>query len=88
MIENRHLVTCSELETLTVNWGSKKQSCVALSTAKAEYMSLTMAAKEGIWLNRLLSEMKAEKEQSSPVTLYEDKPVRDLFVQKPSVPWT
>ena len=41
----------------TVSWGSKKQSWVTLSTAEAEYMSLTMAAKEGIWLNRLLAEM-------------------------------
>ena len=39
----------------TVFWGSKKQSCVALSTAEDEYMSLTLAAKEGIWLNRLLA---------------------------------
>ena len=56
----------------TVSWGSKKQSCVALSTAEAEYMSLTMAAKEGIWLNRLLAETNVEKEPSNPVTLYED----------------
>ena len=35
-------------------------------------MSLTMAAKEGIWLNRLLAEINVEKEPSNPVTLYED----------------
>ena len=35
-------------------------------------MSLTVAAKEGIWLNRLLAEMNVEKEPSTPVTLYED----------------
>ncbi len=56
----------------TVSWGSKKQSCVALSTAEAEYMSLTMAAKEGIWLNRLLAEMEVRKEPSKPVVLFED----------------
>ena len=56
----------------TVSWGSKKQSCVALSTAEAEYMSLTLAAKEGIWLNRLLAELQLEKEPSKPVVIFED----------------
>ena len=33
-----------------VSWRSKKQSCIALSTAEAECMSLTSAAQEAIWL--------------------------------------
>ena len=36
-----------------VNWRSKKQMCVALSTAEAEYMALTSAAQEAIWLREL-----------------------------------
>ena len=32
-----------------VSWRSKKQSCIALSTAEAECMSLTSAAQEAIW---------------------------------------
>ena len=35
---------------------SKQQSSVALSSYKAEYMDLTEAAKEVIWLARLLAE--------------------------------
>ena len=33
-----------------VTWKSKKQSCVALSTAEAEYMALSSAAQEAIWI--------------------------------------
>ena len=37
-----------------VSWRSKKQSCVALSMAEAEYMALASAAQEAVWLRRLL----------------------------------
>jgi len=40
-----------------VNWMSKKQSVVALSTTEAEYMAATHASKEAIWLQRLCSSM-------------------------------
>ena len=33
-----------------VTWRSKKQSCVVLSTAEAEYMALSSAAQEAVWL--------------------------------------
>ena len=33
-----------------VSWMSKKQSVVALSTTKAEYMAATHASKEVVWL--------------------------------------
>ena len=41
-----------------VSWRSKKQSCVALSTAEAEYMALASAAQEAIWLRRLRNDLK------------------------------
>jgi len=40
-----------------VNWMSKKQSLVALSTTKVEYMVATHASKEVLWLQRLCSSM-------------------------------
>eukprot|EP00253_Pinus_taeda_P005709 PITA_05709 len=40
-----------------VSWMSKKQSVVALSTTKAEYMGATHARKEAVWLQRLCSSM-------------------------------
>ena len=33
-----------------VSWRSKKQTCVALSTAEAEYVALASAAQEAIWI--------------------------------------
>eukprot|EP00253_Pinus_taeda_P024770 PITA_24770 len=40
-----------------VNWMSKEQSIVALSTTEAEYMVATHARKEAVWLQRLCSSM-------------------------------
>ena len=40
-----------------VSWMSKKQSVVALSTTKVEYVAATHASKEAVWLQRLCSSM-------------------------------
>lgn len=37
----------------TIDWSSKKQTIVALSSAEAEYVALTEAAKEVIWVRRI-----------------------------------
>jgi hypothetical protein len=38
-----------------VSWSSKRQATVALSSCEAEYIAETEAAKEAIWLKRLLN---------------------------------
>ena len=53
-----------------ITWKSKKQSCVALSTAEAEYMSLAGATQEAIWLRQLLSDLK--RYPSKATQIYED----------------
>jgi hypothetical protein len=40
-----------------ITWQSKKQPTVALSTAEAEYLSLSSATKEMLWLRQLLAEL-------------------------------
>ncbi len=40
-----------------VAWSSRRQPCVALSSTEAEFVASCDAAKEGVWLKRLLSEM-------------------------------
>ena len=40
-----------------VSWFSKKQPVVALSTAEAEYVSLSSATQEAVWLRRLLQDL-------------------------------
>jgi len=45
-----------------VSWRSTLQSTVALSTTEAEYMALTEAMKEAIWLQGLLDDLGVEQE--------------------------
>src|SRR5579859_3800899 len=40
-----------------VSWAAKKQPTVALSSMESEYMALTQAAKESIWIQRLIEEL-------------------------------
>lgn len=53
-----------------VSWLSKKQATVALSTAEAEYVALTTATQEAIWLRRLLTDVG--KPLAEPVVINED----------------
>ena len=40
-----------------VSWKSRKQTCVALSTAEAEYVALSAAVQESLWLQQLMSDI-------------------------------
>ncbi|WVZ00881.1 hypothetical protein V8G54_026950 [Vigna mungo] len=40
-----------------VSWQSKLQKCVTLSTAEAEYVAVTEASKEMLWMKNFLSEL-------------------------------
>ena len=59
-----------QIQGNTVSWCSKRQACVARSTTEAEYMALSIACQESIWLRRLLSDIQVN--QQSPSTIYED----------------
>ncbi|KAE8671810.1 ABC transporter B family member 7 [Hibiscus syriacus] len=48
-------------EKAPVSWKSTLQSTVTLSTTEAEYMEVTEAVKETIWLNGLLGELGMEQ---------------------------
>ena len=53
-----------------ISWRSKKQTSVALSTAEAEYIALSQAAQEAIWLRQLSTDLLCKPQQ--PTTVYED----------------
>ncbi len=54
-----------------VCWRSKKQSIVATSSCEAEYMAAYSAAKESIWLSKMIAEMTGSKE-TRPQTIFVD----------------
>ena len=40
-----------------ISWNSSKQKTVSLSSTEAEYIALTNAVKEAVWLKQLLEEL-------------------------------
>ena len=53
-----------------MSWRSKKQTSVALSTAKAEYVAIAFTAQEALWLRHFLMDMIAEP--PGPMVICED----------------
>lgn len=54
-----------------ISWNSKRQLTVALSSTEAEYMSLTSAIQEALWLKQLDDEL-CPKNTATPLTVYCD----------------
>ena len=48
-----------------VSWSSKKQATVALSTAEAEYVAATHAAKQILWHRSLLDKLEIQQPETS-----------------------
>ena len=57
--EHRHAIsgTVFLMDGGAISWSSQKQELVTLSTAEAEYVATTHAAKEAIWLCQLIFEL-------------------------------
>jgi len=53
-----------------IAWSSKKQSCVALSTAEAEIVAASSCVQDALWFTSLLSEFGLAPPQ--PITVFED----------------
>ena len=54
-----------------ISWKSKKQRTVALSSTEAEYMALSEATQEAVWLKTFLIEL-GEMHENDAVKIYED----------------
>ena len=64
-----------------ITWSSRKQSSVALSTVEAEYMALSVATQEAIWLRQLQEELGME--ETGPTLIYEDNQGAISMVKNP-----
>ena len=54
-----------------ISWRSKKQRTVALSSTEAEYMALSEAIQEAVWLKAFMCEL-GEVTGNDALTVYED----------------
>ncbi|PSR87022.1 hypothetical protein PHLCEN_2v5280 [Hermanssonia centrifuga] len=70
--EHRHAISgyVFLVDSGAVSWSSKKQELVPLSTTEAEYVAVTHAAKEAMWIRRLIGEVYRPLEE--PTTLFSD----------------
>lgn len=48
-----------------VTWSSKKQETIALSSSEAEYTAATSAARQALWLRKLLADFNYEQNKST-----------------------
>ena len=55
-----------------ISWMSKKQPTVALSSTEAEYIALTQAVKESMWIQRFLKEIGRYDGVKDANVIYED----------------
>ena len=61
---------CIKFMGSTITWTSRKQSLVTLSSTEAEYVALSEAMKETLWLRRLMKDFNQDIPQS--ITVFED----------------
>ena len=59
-----------QLGSGTVSWSSRKQQTVAKSSTEAEYVALSSATQEAVWLRRLMKDLG--RQMDAPTTIYED----------------
>lgn len=55
----------------SISWACRKQSCIALSSTEAEYVSLAEACQEAIWIKKLLKGFLGQ--ENIEAIIYEDK---------------
>lgn len=62
-----------------ISWGTRKQSCVALSSTEAEFVALSEGCQELIWLKKLLADL--QEERKDPTIVWEDNQSAIRMVQ-------
>jgi hypothetical protein len=80
-IAARHVVFFSSLVVGQYSGKSGRQSIIATSTTEAEYVAMSLAAREAVTLRRLVSEVL--QEQYPAIILYEDNQPAIYLLKKP-----
>jgi len=72
MAKDRHAISgyAFMLHGSAISWSAKWQEIISLSTMESEYVAITHAAKEGLWICSLLSQLFPGK--LDPTTLFSD----------------
>ncbi len=72
MAEDRHAISgyAFILNGGAISWSAKRQEIISLSTTESEYVAVTHAAKEALWLRSLL--MQLFPSALTPTTLFSD----------------
>ncbi|XP_067132609.1 uncharacterized protein [Centruroides vittatus] len=63
---------CFKIGNNLVSWSSCKQTTVSLSTCEAEYVAITEASKEAIWLKSLLREVLSGELKTETTCIFSD----------------
>ena len=66
-----------------ISWSSRKQSTVAKSSTEAEYVALSSAAQEAVWLRRLMKDLGRSVDRST--TIYEDNQGAKELAKNPNI---
>ncbi|KXJ78615.1 hypothetical protein RP20_CCG004117 [Aedes albopictus] len=51
-------------------WGSRKQTCIALSSTEAEFVAVAESCQELLWIDRLLADFSVNT--AKPIIIHED----------------
>lgn len=66
-----------------ISWCSKKQDCIALSTMEAEYVAVSLAVQEAMWLRSFLQDLDLTPKVDEPVEMHCDNTAAIQFAQDP-----
>lgn len=61
---------CFSFSSSLITWSSRKQRIIALSSTEAEYVAITSASRQALWLRNVLEEIGEKKIQ--PTAIYCD----------------
>jgi hypothetical protein len=55
-----------------ISWQSKKQTCIALSSNKAEYIAASKASREAWWIHQILTDIDLVDKSNSCIPVHMD----------------